>query len=70
MAYSEMAAHVPHNASDMYGSNLFNLFSEYYKPEKGSFDLDPSDEIVQGCVITRDGEVVNERIKAILSKGQ
>ncbi len=70
MAYKDMASHVPVNASEMYASNLYNLVTEYWNKESKQFHLDPADEIVQGCVITRDGEIVNDRIKALLAKGK
>ncbi len=47
----------------MYSSNLFNLLDEFWNQEESTLDLDPEDEIVQACVITRDGSIVNETIK-------
>lgn len=54
------------NASDMYSSNLFNLVSEYWDQESSTFDLNPEDDIVKGCVITRDSKVVNETISNLI----
>jgi H+-translocating NAD(P) transhydrogenase subunit alpha len=54
---------VARNASDMYASNLFNLIDEFWDPDEKRLDLDPDDEIIRGCVITRDGAIVNETIK-------
>jgi len=51
------------NASDMYSSNLFNLITEFWDQEEKKLDLDPEDDIVKACVITRDGAIVNETIK-------
>jgi NAD(P) transhydrogenase subunit alpha len=56
---------VARNASEMYGNNIVNLLDEFWDKEKKSFDLDPSDDIVKGCVITRGGEIVNETIKKL-----
>lgn len=58
---------VARNASEMYSNNLFNLFDEFWDEEAKSLNLDPEDEIVEACVITRDGAVVNETIKNVYS---
>lgn len=58
---------VARNASEMYSNNLFNLFDEFWDEEAKSLNLDPEDEIVDACVITRDGAVVNETIKNVYS---
>jgi H+-translocating NAD(P) transhydrogenase subunit alpha len=50
------------NASDMYSSNLFNLLDEFWDKEKQTLNLNPEDDIIKGCVITRDGQVVNPTI--------
>ncbi len=60
---------VARNASDMYSNNLLNLVLEFWDAEAKTLNLDPEDEIIQACVITRDGAVVNETIKNIYSGG-
>lgn len=60
---------VARNASDMYSNNLVNLVLEFWDAEAEALSLDPEDEIIQACVITRDGAVVNETIKNIYSGG-
>jgi NAD(P) transhydrogenase subunit alpha len=60
---------VARNASDMYSNNLLNLVMEFWDGEDKTLNLDPEDEIIQACVITRDGAVVNETIKNIYSGG-
>jgi len=60
---------VARNASDMYSNNLLNLVLEFWDAEANALNLDPEDEIIQACVITRDGAVVNETIKNIYSGG-
>ena len=56
---------VARNASEMYSNNLLNLLQEFWDEEAKTLNLDPEDDIVQSCVITRDGAVVNETIKNI-----
>jgi NAD(P) transhydrogenase subunit alpha len=60
---------VARNASDMYSNNLLNLVMEFWDSEEKTLNLNPEDEIIQACVITRDGAVVNETIKNIYSGG-
>jgi NAD(P) transhydrogenase subunit alpha len=58
-----LPSQVARHASDMYSSNLFNLLDDFWDSEAKTLNLDPEDEIIQGCVITRDGAIVNETIK-------
>jgi NAD(P) transhydrogenase subunit alpha len=50
------------HASQMFSSNLYNLVEEFWDIEKKRFDLNFEDEIIQGCVITHQGKIVNEMI--------
>jgi NAD(P) transhydrogenase subunit alpha len=58
-----LPSEVARNASDMYSSNLFNLIDEFWDVEAKRLYLDPQDDIIKHCVITRDGAIVNETIK-------
>ena len=51
---------VAKDASVMYSSNLVNLIDEFWDEEEKSFDLDFENEIVKGCVITHEGEIVRK----------
>ena len=51
------------HASQMYSSNLFNLVDEFWNTDQNRFELDFEDEIIRGCVITHNGEIVNEMIR-------
>ena len=57
------ANQVPRDASQMYSSNLFNLIDEFWDKEQKAMVLDFEDDIIQGCVITHGGEIVNQTIK-------
>ncbi len=56
---SRMCAH----ASQMYSRNMEKLLLHLGKD--GTFKFDSSDEIVAGCVITRDGAIVHPRVRAL-----
>jgi NAD(P) transhydrogenase subunit alpha len=64
---SNLPSEVPRDASQMYSSNLYNLVAEFWDEENKTFNLDLSDDILQGCVITHDGTIVNETIKNLRS---
>lgn len=51
------------DASQMYSSNLVYFIQEYWDTENRTFRLDLEDEILKACVITHNGEIVNETIK-------
>ncbi len=54
------------NASEVYSKNVMALLDYISKDAKVEFDLE--DEIVMGSLITREGAVINERVKGIINK--
>ena len=56
---------VAYDASAMYSSNLTNLITHFFDNETGTVSLDQSDEIMNGCLITKDGAMVNQRLKEV-----
>ena len=60
---SNLPGEVAMDASQVYGSNLFNMIEEYWDAEHKKLNFDLSDEVLRGCVITHDGEVVNSMVK-------
>ena len=58
---------VAQNASEMYSNNLTSLLFEFWNEEEKVITLDLQDEILRACLITHQGEVVNETIKKIYS---
>jgi NAD(P) transhydrogenase subunit alpha len=50
------------NASALYAKNLQNLV-ELLVTEEGALRVDTEDEVVAGALLTKDGEIVNERAK-------
>ena len=53
---TNLAGTLPYHASQLYSRNLFALLSPMVKD--GALVLDPDDEIVEGCCIVRDGNVL------------
>ena len=64
-----LPSEVARNASEMYSNNLFNLVSEFWDEEKKNLVLDPEDEIIKSCLITQQGDVINETIKNLYNGG-
>ena len=56
---------VPTNSSTVYAKNLMALLEHISK--EGNVELNLEDEIVKGSLIVNDGQVINERTKALLS---
>ena len=63
LGYGNLAGRVPVHASQMYSSNVYSLIEQFWNREENRFGIDQDDEILTGCVITRNGEIVNERLK-------
>lgn len=62
---SNLPAEVCRDASQMYSANLLNLVTEFWDEETRTFNLDLEDDILKGCVITHNGSIANEVIKAL-----
>ena len=57
---------VPFHASQMYSNNIVNFLKLMIND--GALDVGIDDDIVQGATVTRDGEIVNEQVSALLSE--
>lgn len=55
-------------ASQVYSANLGNFVDHFWNKEAKSFCLNLDDEIIKGCLITHNGEIVNEMYKSIMNK--
>ncbi|HEY6132251.1 MAG TPA: Re/Si-specific NAD(P)(+) transhydrogenase subunit alpha [Halioglobus sp.] len=64
-----LAGEVARDASQMYSANLFNLVEDNWSKEKQLFEVDFSDDILPGCIITHGGDVTNQTIKNIMDGG-
>jgi len=63
VGYPALARRVAAHASQMLASNLASFVEEYWSRERGSLLFPPADEILAGCLLTCDGEVVNRALK-------
>lgn len=56
------------NASQMYSANLTALVEHFWDKEDNVFSLNLEDEIMQGCLVTHQGDIQNTMIKEHLAK--
>jgi NAD(P) transhydrogenase subunit alpha len=61
---AELVSEMPVDASSLYARNITSLFNEFV--EDGKLNVDFEDEVIAGSCVTHDGEVVNERVKALI----
>jgi len=60
---SNLPGEVAYHASQVYGTNIYNMIEEFWNSETKSFSIDTSDEILSGCLVTHEGHVVNKLLK-------
>jgi NAD(P) transhydrogenase subunit alpha len=59
----ELQRMVPVPASQMFSSNLCHLVTHFWDKEAKQFVLNREDEIIQGCLLTHNGEIVHPMLK-------
>jgi NAD(P) transhydrogenase subunit alpha len=59
LAPLNLPATVPYHASTLFARNLTNFLAAFWDKDGATLRLDWADEILQGCCVTRDGEVVH-----------
>jgi H+-translocating NAD(P) transhydrogenase subunit alpha len=64
---SFFAVDMPSDASKMFGKNVLN-FLKLMITKEGELNLNWDDDLVKGTCVTRDGEIVHERVKSIMNK--
>ena len=65
MGPTNLPSEIPYHASQMFGNNVTNLLLHLIS-EEGEIELDLEDDIVAGCLISKEGEIVNQRIGDLL----
>lgn len=59
-----LPAEMPVNASQMFARTVYNMVAEFTRD--GTFALNFDDDIVIGSCVTRDGAIVNERVRSLV----
>lgn len=52
---------VPTHASQVFATNVFNFIDHFWNKEQNCLRQDISDEILKGCCLTADGQIIHER---------
>ncbi|MGF1451395.1 MAG: NAD(P) transhydrogenase subunit alpha [Opitutales bacterium] len=63
LRYKKFEMLVPTHASQVYAANIFNFIEHFWDAENTSLKFDLDDEILKGCLLTNDGEIVHEKFK-------
>ena len=63
IGHARLETMVPRDASQMFASNLTAFIEHFWDREEKVFRPDLDDEIMKGCLITHEGEIVHERFK-------
>lgn len=66
MGESSFPVSMPSDASKMFGKNVLNFLKLMFT-SKDEFFLNWDDDLILGTCVTRDGEVINERVKASMN---
>ncbi len=59
LAPLNLPATVPTHASMMFSRNLLNFMTAFWNKETKTFNLDWTDDILKGCAVTHEGQVVH-----------
>jgi NAD(P) transhydrogenase subunit alpha len=63
LGFGNLPGRVPVAASQVYSNNVCNLLEHFWDKESESLKLDMEDEIMQGCLLTHEGQILNENVK-------
>lgn len=64
---SNLASTLPADASKLYGKNMLN-FLQLIINKEAQLNLNFEDDLVKGTCVTHNGEVVNERVRAMINE--
>jgi NAD(P) transhydrogenase subunit alpha len=67
IGHTNVAATAPYHASSMYANNLVKLLALLINKD-GILKIDPSDDVIAGCLLAHQGAVVHPRIQKLLAK--
>ncbi|MDA0221669.1 MAG: Re/Si-specific NAD(P)(+) transhydrogenase subunit alpha [Proteobacteria bacterium] len=64
VGFSNMAARIATDASQLYARNLLNLVAPFIDKENGALTLDFDDDVIAGCCAMREGRLVHPTLTA------
>lgn len=66
IGYDNMSARLARDASNLFAKNILNFLTPHIDAEAKTLNLDWEDETVAETLLTKEGEVVNSRIKELM----
>lgn len=54
---------VPYDASKMFSGNITAFLTHFYNKETKEFEINLNDEIMNGCLLTKDGKIIHDKFK-------
>ncbi len=64
LGYGNLENSVPYHASQVFSFNLRSFIERFWDSESQTLKLNLEDDILKGCLLTHQGEIVNETLKA------
>lgn len=61
---------VARDASQMYASNVVGLLEHAFDNEAGALRLDPDDDVIGSCLLTRDGQVRHPGVRELVEEAR
>ena len=68
LGIANLPGRVAASASEMYSANLGNFIEHFWDKEAGILTVNLEDEIMQGALVTHQGEIVSTMYKSIMNK--
>ncbi len=69
LAPLNLPATLPYHASMLFSRNLLNFITAFWNKPEARFNLDWNDDLLKGCCVTRDGQVVHAATLKAIEKG-
>lgn len=63
IGHKNLAGTIPQHASQMYANNIFHMVDYFWDKYSKIFSLDLTDEILQSCLLTYGGKIVNAKLQ-------
>jgi NAD(P) transhydrogenase subunit alpha len=68
LGIANLPGRVATTASEMYSANLGNFVEHFWNKESKLLAINQDDEIMQGALVTHQGEIVSKMYKSIMNK--
>ncbi|MEX2542999.1 MAG: NAD(P) transhydrogenase subunit alpha [Trueperaceae bacterium] len=66
LGLANMPGLVARDASQVYSANVANLIEHAFDSESGRLALDPADDVIGSCLLSHDGQVRHDQIRALV----